>query len=270
MRGVTFDFSGCRALVTGGTRGLGHAVARALAGAGAEVSITGTQTFTSYYDADLTGFHYHRLDLTDADACAELTAELGDIDVLVNAAGCRLPAGSDAIEREFVGHAAGLGLLGPFQLAGKLRLPMSRSRARGGGAVVNLPPVSRWFALAHGADPDVEPRHAHSGHRRVVRPHRGPAQHGPGAAGHPRQRGGFQVQIDRQSGPQLTGTFLTGGMTGGATGGSVRARSGARPVARPGPCWPGRALGRPPRSAPWSTWRCSWPVPVPPVSPDRC
>lgn len=209
MTGVTYDFSGCRVLVTGGTRGLGHAVARALAGAGAEVAVTGTQAFTSYYDADLTDFTYHRLDLSDDEACAQLAERLPPPDVLVNAAGCRMPLDADVSEREFLGHAAGLGLVGPFHLAGKLRLPMSRSAVRGGGAVVNLPPVSRWFALAHGDEAEtvlgertraVGASFARTGVRlnTVLAP---PAV--------PQQRGGFRVEIDRHAGPLLTGHGVT-------------------------------------------------------------
>jgi 3-oxoacyl-[acyl-carrier protein] reductase len=40
---VTFDFSGCRVLVTGGTNGIGAGIARAFLDAGAEVVITGTR-----------------------------------------------------------------------------------------------------------------------------------------------------------------------------------------------------------------------------------
>ena len=39
----TFDFSGARVLVTGGTAGIGHAIAGAFADAGATVTITGTR-----------------------------------------------------------------------------------------------------------------------------------------------------------------------------------------------------------------------------------
>jgi len=38
---VRFDFSGARVLVTGGSGGIGLGIARAFAGAGARVAITG-------------------------------------------------------------------------------------------------------------------------------------------------------------------------------------------------------------------------------------
>ena len=43
MTGVTFDFGGARVLVTGGTSGIGLAIAHAFVDAGAVVTITGTR-----------------------------------------------------------------------------------------------------------------------------------------------------------------------------------------------------------------------------------
>jgi NAD(P)-dependent dehydrogenase (short-subunit alcohol dehydrogenase family) len=40
---VTFDFTGTRALITGGTSGIGHATAVLFRDAGAEVTVTGTR-----------------------------------------------------------------------------------------------------------------------------------------------------------------------------------------------------------------------------------
>lgn len=45
---VHFDFSGKSVLVTGGSNGIGAAVARAFRDAGAEVAITGTRAAGSY------------------------------------------------------------------------------------------------------------------------------------------------------------------------------------------------------------------------------
>ena len=47
---VTFDFTDRRVLVTGGTSGIGHGVARAFAAAGADVTVTGTRAAPSDYD----------------------------------------------------------------------------------------------------------------------------------------------------------------------------------------------------------------------------
>jgi NAD(P)-dependent dehydrogenase (short-subunit alcohol dehydrogenase family) len=42
MNAVTFDFTGAHVLVTGGTSGIGYAIASDFASAGADVTITGT------------------------------------------------------------------------------------------------------------------------------------------------------------------------------------------------------------------------------------
>ena len=52
--GVTFDFSETSVLVTGGTSGIGFAVASAFAQACASVTVTGTKASAEDYEVDLT------------------------------------------------------------------------------------------------------------------------------------------------------------------------------------------------------------------------
>lgn len=150
MGEVAYDFEGRHVLVTGGTRGLGLHIARGFARAGARVSITGTNRLTASYDGDLTGLGHHQLELTDHDSIARLAAAVGPVDVLVNAAGARLPCPDDAVEREFVQQAVRLGLVGPLQLTSRLRHRLAASTLRNGGAVVNTHTVRQWLELAHG------------------------------------------------------------------------------------------------------------------------
>ncbi len=158
---ASYDFSGRRVLVTGGTRGIGLLAAQALADSGAEVSVTGTASLVSYYDASVARFGYHQLDLTDGDEIAALAPRLGPLDILVNAAAPRISTTADDAEREFLAQAARLTLIGPFQLAIRLRHRMAASTMRGGGSIVNLPATRGWFALATGGPasgpgPDAE------------------------------------------------------------------------------------------------------------------
>jgi gluconate 5-dehydrogenase len=91
-----FNLKGKRALITGGTQGLGLAMAEGLAIAGAELVITGTthskmeEALAYYRNKGYTVFGY-LFDVTDEIAAAEnielITKELGDIHILVNNAG---------------------------------------------------------------------------------------------------------------------------------------------------------------------------------------
>jgi gluconate 5-dehydrogenase len=86
-----FDLTGRTALVTGSTRGLGLALARALAGAGARVAINGRSGETcEALAAEIDGAFAAPFDVTDEAAIAAGVAAVGEIDVLVNNAGMQM------------------------------------------------------------------------------------------------------------------------------------------------------------------------------------
>lgn len=80
---VTFDLTGKRALVTGGRRGIGLAIARAMRDFGADVTITGTQPG----EATIEGFPFVQFELRDAESIDALAARFDHLDILVNNAG---------------------------------------------------------------------------------------------------------------------------------------------------------------------------------------
>jgi 3-oxoacyl-[acyl-carrier protein] reductase len=88
-----FDLSGRTALVTGASGGIGGAIARALHGQGATVTLSGTRTAPlEALQAELgSGAHVLPCDLADAaavEALAKSAAEtMGGVDILVNNAG---------------------------------------------------------------------------------------------------------------------------------------------------------------------------------------
>lgn len=81
------DFTGKRALVVGGSSGIGNGIARAFRDAGAEVHVWGTRPSANDYrpedGGDLTDMRYTRMDVSDAGAIAVHEPEFDTLDVLV-------------------------------------------------------------------------------------------------------------------------------------------------------------------------------------------
>jgi NAD(P)-dependent dehydrogenase (short-subunit alcohol dehydrogenase family) len=142
-----FDFSGRRVLVTGGTSGIGAGIARAFLDAGAEVVITGTRSAAGEYDADLSAYAYHPLQMTDGEAIANLARELPALDVLVNNAGATLPGGQNEYVPEVFEESVAINLFGAFRMASACKEMLAASRHGGGGNVVNLASMSSYFAV---------------------------------------------------------------------------------------------------------------------------
>ncbi|MEN3346891.1 MAG: hypothetical protein V7632_526 [Bradyrhizobium sp.] len=76
-----------RAFVTGGARGIGAAIVRSFAGAGARVVIADLDLAAATELASEVGAVAARLDVSDADAAQAVMAQQGPFDILVNNAG---------------------------------------------------------------------------------------------------------------------------------------------------------------------------------------
>lgn len=104
-----FDLSGRRALVTGSSTGIGYALAKGLAGAGAEIILNGrsearlAQAVSRLRDEG-SAVHAASFDVTSADevdkAIATIEREIGAIDILVNNAGMQRRAPLEQFSHE--------------------------------------------------------------------------------------------------------------------------------------------------------------------------
>ncbi len=97
------DFSGKRALVIGGSSGIGNGIAHGFRAHGAEVHVTGTRHDEGDYleneDSDFSGLSYHQLDVTDRSAADTEAQSIGAMDVVVLCQGT-VRYGRQEFERE--------------------------------------------------------------------------------------------------------------------------------------------------------------------------
>jgi 2-deoxy-D-gluconate 3-dehydrogenase len=134
MAGGLFDLTGRRALVTGGSGGIGGGLARALVDAGANVAVLGRSERVDAIAAELGGIAVHA-DLSDRDdlqrGFVAATEGLGGLDVLVNAHG--VGRASDAVDHALADwdDVLEVNLTATFQLcrlAGRIMLDQGRGK----------------------------------------------------------------------------------------------------------------------------------------------
>ena len=132
---LAVDLSGRVALVTGGTRGIGLGIARALVAAGATV------VTCSRSEAEPVPGTTHRVcDVRDADAVQELVGSLDRLDLLVNNAGGAPAADAATASPRFHDKIVGLNLLAPLLCAQAANAVMQEQDS--GGSIVNVSSVS--------------------------------------------------------------------------------------------------------------------------------
>ncbi len=137
------QISECKALVTGGSRGIGLAIARALKNGGAGVAITGRDTEALKDAAKETGAFGIVSDVRKEDDCKraveEASRELGGLNVLVNNAGIGYNAPLESIDADLFLDVWATNVLGPTFMA-REALPIFKGQK--GGTIVNIASTS--------------------------------------------------------------------------------------------------------------------------------
>ena len=127
--------AGRRALITGGGRGIGAAIARALASAGASVVVCGrTRASIDAVACELGGTALE-LDLMDRPATDGTLADLGRVDVLVNNAGAAESAALERTTDALWDRIMELDATAPFRVTRALVPAMVKA---GWGRVINI------------------------------------------------------------------------------------------------------------------------------------
>ncbi len=121
------------ALVTGGTRGIGHAIAARLLADGARVAVTGTRAD----GAGPVGSEYRAVDFADAAATRGFADEIAGrgLDILVNNAGINKVAPFAEIDPADFARLQQVNVTAPFLLA---RAVVAGMAARGWGRILTL------------------------------------------------------------------------------------------------------------------------------------
>jgi len=144
---LQYDFSGAKVLVTGGTSGIGHAIACAYRDAGAEVAVTGTRSHAGDYDLDLAGMQYHQLAVQERAALYAMAGKLPQLDILVNNAGATLPGGRSEWEPDVFEEALRINFSSVFHLTQAMLPALRASGLAGGASVVGIASMSSFFGM---------------------------------------------------------------------------------------------------------------------------
>lgn len=143
---LTFDYHGRHVLVTGGTRGIGAAIAAAYHCAGAHVCVTGTRAAAADYPGDLRGYSYLSLNVLDNNQIENVACALPQLDILVHCAGVALSgAGGSEFDPDAFDRALQINLSSFYRMALALHPKLAMSSLPGGASVISIASMTSFF-----------------------------------------------------------------------------------------------------------------------------
>lgn len=154
MNDPLLNFDGKVALITGGSRGLGYQMAKALAERGADIIVASRKVEACEKVAEevrglgrralAIGAHCGKWD--EIDRLIETAyAEFGRVDILVNNAGMGPRMASHEVPESLYDSVLNLNLKGPYRLASVIG---QRMKAQGSGSILNISSVAALQPLA--------------------------------------------------------------------------------------------------------------------------
>ncbi len=144
MATTTWDFSGQRVLITGGTKGIGRVLVERFLGAGADVFTCARSEPDSLPHSGGRTAGFLACDVRDVEQLEALgtaaTDAMGGLDVLVNNAGGSPAVDAATVSPRFSEAIIGLNLIAPLHLSQIANRTMQAQA--GGGVIVNIASVS--------------------------------------------------------------------------------------------------------------------------------
>lgn len=154
MSSSLFDIRGKKALVVGGTKGLGREMAFCLLENGCDVmavsrDIKGNDEMTTYAKENGTQFWLHSCDVLDSNAVVEMVqmavAKMGRIDILINSAGRNITKMIEDMDDESWDAVLNLNLRANFIVLREVVKVMRRQQY---GKIVNLSSMKSVFGVS--------------------------------------------------------------------------------------------------------------------------
>jgi 3-oxoacyl-[acyl-carrier protein] reductase len=141
-------FTGASVIVTGGTSGIGAAIAAGFLQGGASVTITGTRASAQDYEEDLSAYRYRQLIIDERDSVHAFAQTVDKVDILINNGGLSLfTLGLSEWEPDNFDRAVRMHLTGVYRLNALLVDKLAQTQFAGGASIVGIGSLSSFFGV---------------------------------------------------------------------------------------------------------------------------